>query len=129
MFLGSLGTTYPTTHHHIRVNLISLLKDSFVATATLSSLACELLDFPESCSAVRSVPHSVIARYLRVIQNRISLIITNYPLNLKRELTSLSLSLYVYICICVCIYMCVCVCVYTGCNRRKEPNFGRVFLM
>ena len=25
--------------------------------------------------------------------------------------------------------MCVCVCVYTGCNRRKGPNFGRVFLM
>ena len=25
--------------------------------------------------------------------------------------------------------MCVCVCVYTGCNRRKGPDFGRVFLM
>jgi hypothetical protein len=51
----------------------SLLKDSFVATGTLSSLACELLDFLDSCSTVRSVSHSVFAWYLRVIQNHISL--------------------------------------------------------
>jgi hypothetical protein len=31
---------------------------------------------------------------------------------------------YIYVHICVC----VCVCVYTGCLRRKGPNFGRVFL-
>ena len=61
MFLGSLGTTYQSKQHHVPVNLISVLKDSFVVTAALSSLACELLDFPDSCSAVRSVRHSVIA--------------------------------------------------------------------
>ena len=41
---------------------------------------------------------------------------------------------------CVCVCVCVCVygapskarnanVVYTGCHRRKGPNFGRVFLM
>ena len=39
-------------------------------------------------------------------------------------------------CVCVCvyiyiyiyIYICVCTYIYTGCPRRKGPNFGRVFL-
>ena len=30
--------------------------------------------------------------------------------------------MHIYICVCVCV------CVYTGCPRRKGPNFGRVFL-
>ena len=28
----------------------------------------------------------------------------------------------------MCVCVCVCVCVYTGCPRKKGPNFGRVFL-
>ena len=33
-----------------------------------------------------------------------------------------------YLCIYVCMYVCMCVYIYTGCPRRKGPNFGRVFL-
>ena len=107
IFLGSFGTTYPSTHHHIPLNVISPLKDSFVATATLSSLAYELLHFPDCCSAVRSVPHSVIAWYLRVIQNRISVLIAKCPLTWKENWPlslSLSLSLYIYIYIYIYVY-------------------------
>ena len=36
--------------------------------------------------------------------------------------------IYIYIWVCVCVYIYMGVCVYTGCPRRKGPNFGRVFL-
>ena len=29
----------------------------------------------------------------------------------------------------MCVCVCVCIYIYTGCNRRKGQNFGRVFLM
>ena len=37
--------------------------------------------------------------------------------------------MYMYVCMNVCMCVCVCVYIYTGCHRRKGPNFGRVFLM
>ena len=51
------------------------------------------------------------------------------------------LCIYRYVCVLVCMYECACMsvecvclqvnmyeCMYTGCPRRKGPNFGRVFL-
>ena len=95
-FLGSFGTSYPSTHHHIPENLISVVKDSFVATATLSSLECELVVFLYICSDVRSVLPSVIASYLHVIQKSYYFINHKIFLNLKRELPPppFSLSLF-----------------------------------
>ena len=47
--------------------------------------------------------------------------------------------IYIYVCVCVCVYVYVYIYIYmgiwvyihtyTGCPRRKVPDFGRVFLM